>query len=208
MQDISQEQFNLAQNQLAAFLEDKYAIKNQSKGLIEYGAARVLGFENHHQLKAKLIKTQPLNYTEMNDDELFSAFCKLDATEDFITELYTTEGANIGDLTTFLKEEIQLDISDLSGEIIQKMLNFCNQTTRWEIRFYGDNDKLKDIEDYFYFHEVHERLGEILDVLTKKGSGNNIPKMTVRTSDGEEIDTIKFEDLGEYLNSTKHKLDF
>lgn len=54
MTTITQSQFELAQERLAAFLQDKYAITNQSKGLMEYGAAFILGFDNHHQLKDAL----------------------------------------------------------------------------------------------------------------------------------------------------------
>lgn len=54
MTTITQSQFELAQERLTTFLQDKYAITNQSKGLMEYGAAFILGFDNHHQLKDAL----------------------------------------------------------------------------------------------------------------------------------------------------------
>lgn len=65
MINVTKEEFVASQNALSDVLAEKYDITNQSKGLLEYLAARVLGYQNHHQLNAKL--TQKPSFSYSND---------------------------------------------------------------------------------------------------------------------------------------------
>jgi len=53
---------------LSLFLEQQYSIKNQKKGKMDFGAAFIMGFDNHHQRNSIANKAFP-NTLENNKED-------------------------------------------------------------------------------------------------------------------------------------------
>lgn len=201
-------QYAQAQARLAAFLEDKYAIKNQSKGLMAYGAALILGYDNHHQLKASLTDdNKPLKC--QSEDVIFDIVSAHDETLDTMLENKLGEDFNRDDVLALLREEFNINEGDISDALIERLLAFMNQPVGWEVLYYEtkvDYDALNMdflIGDFTLFEHVREELKaqQAIRPLNDKGAIGG-PIFKVQSTCGEHIFVLSSkEELDDFLST-------
>lgn len=189
MLSITSEQFEVSKQRLEAFLEDKYKIKNQSEGLIEFAAAHILGFDNHHQLKSTFSKNQKPNYMDMDDDTLFAFITADENTTDIIIECNLASEFEDHDMCQYLRGEYDIDFLKLSNALRNRLLSYFNQLINWEIRLYKkEGDLHPEVLEFIFKHDALSSLSS----LHKDGQLDAYGKITIRTQDGEESDSFSY----------------
>jgi len=190
---VTEIEFKAAQERLASFLEKKYNIKSQSSGLLEYGAAVILGYDNHHQLKTFLApEVKPTIFDAIFDEmdvALLVSILMDNRTREFVLKNNPSEDFTDKEVTMFLTETYSLRDCCLSpgSDFFERVKQMLNQSTNFTLNFYdskGGYDKRVELGSgggvvsecdgrmggYTFFCDVMRELFGILqrDVLEKK----------------------------------------
>lgn len=127
---LTDEQFKAAQSRLASFLESKYNIKKQSKGLMEYGAAFMLGYDNHHQLNKELgFGTEPKKDATFHHNQLLRHLLHAKGFKGFVLDHGGEYDYSVDESVDIAKEYLKThnySLDKVSRELglkIQRMVN-------------------------------------------------------------------------------------
>jgi len=172
---VTQSEFEATQNHIRQLLEDVYAIKNQSKGKIEYAAARALGYNNHLQLKVGIKNgITPVSLYEdkyETEDELFTLVTstKREALIEFMKDAVSANDFNYEEIRRFLIDDFEFTTEKLAHGLIVRIKAFANQGFMYTVRFYKDQatyDALEptEVTDGLYF--ISDVADEMTSLLT------------------------------------------
>lgn len=128
-----------------------------------YGAALILGYDNHHQLNAHL-DSGDKSLKCQTEDAFFDFITQHEATLDTMLENKLGEDFNQDDVLALLKEEFTINEGDISEVLIERLLTFMNQPVGWEVLYYeskADFDARRNdflFGDYTILDHVREEL--------------------------------------------------
>lgn len=159
---VTQSEFEATQNHIRKLLEDVYAIKNQSKGKIEYAAARALGYNNHLQLKVGIKNgIIPVSLYEdkyETEDELFTLVTstKREPLIEFMIDGLSASDFNYGEIRRFLIGDFELPTEKITDGLIERIKAFANQGFMHTVKFYKDQaaydaHEPEELTDGLYF---------------------------------------------------------
>jgi hypothetical protein len=208
---VSNQEFENAQAKLAEFLESKYAIKNQSKGLLEYGAAFILGYKNHHQLNDILQKGNSSFYRDLSEQKcevkIYMIVTNADITEDVILDGKVSEGFDAGDVTQHLLNHFNLKPLQYSQNLLSKLVDFFNQDICWSYHIYNNSDDFKNRRESYFSDEYTYKSQAIamLKSMHREGHFDN-KEVVIKLQDHnrEHIYVLKGKvEISNYLKSVK-----
>jgi len=162
--NITQDQFDAAQARLATFLEEKYNIKKQSNGLMEFGAAFILGFDNHHALNAQLAEQQTSMeqsniYNNMDDDDFIIAIFRDSECRDFVLGNRPSADFTDKEVNDFIFERFEIKPSRLTSFITAYTKAIFNQVAGFTIKFYDSKEAFDKRKDEGVLHNCDDRQG-------------------------------------------------
>lgn len=172
--NVTEKQFKLAQERLASFLEEKYNIKKQSNGLIEFGAAFVLGFDNHHQLNAALLEEQSdavLGLFDCDDeDEILFKFSQDDSVSEFVLGNRQSSDFTDSEILDFVLSEYEVSEDRLTPYLLEGMKVILNQSSSFRIKFYNTKESFDkrvcdaELDGYTFFSDAMQHCYELIEL--------------------------------------------
>lgn len=177
--NVTNDEFESAQERLALFLKKKYNIQAQSPGIMEFGAAFILGYKNHHQLNHLFddnsIKAQGALGCKVScdqaiadastDADLFYYVAMSSQMAGFVADGAFGDDYSMSQVNKFLVENFS-NINAMVGEysLIEKFCALANQSSGFTIRFYNDKESYdkrigaEELNGFTFYAEIIERL--------------------------------------------------